>query len=108
MITNQNSIKNLYRNGELIYAEIHLNAIAIKIANSLAFRKTTLFTDQLYQADQDYGRWFVDSQMLRSQYQKAISNQDYERADVLWARYCESRDRTLAAKNRAESLTRSE
>ncbi len=108
LITNQNSIKNLYRNGELIYAEIHLNAIAIKIANSLAFRKTTLFTDQLYQADQDYGRWFVDSQMLRSQYQKAISNQDYERADVLWARYCESRDRTLAAKNRAESLTRSE
>ena len=106
LIISENSIKNIYKNKELLYSEIHLNAIAIKIANLLAFRKTTLHTDQLYQADQDYGRWFVDSQMLRTQYQKAISNQDYDRADVLWARYCESRDRSLSAKNRVESLTR--
>ncbi len=107
LIVNEGSIKSLYRNNELIYKEIHLNAIAIKIANILAFKKQNIFADTLYRADQEYGRWFVDSQMLRAQYQKALSNQDYNRADMLWARYQESRDRTITAKNRAESLIKS-
>lgn len=106
LIVSNGPIKNIVRNNTAIYKEIYLNVVAIKIANLLAFRKTSLITDQIYQADQDYGRWFVDSQMLRSQYQKAISNQEYDRADVLWARYCESRDKTMTAKNRAESLAR--
>ena len=104
LIVSSGSIKSLYRNDELLYNEIHLNAIAIKIANLLAFRKNSIFADSLYNADQEYGRWFVDSQMLRAQYQKALSNQDYDRADMLWARYQESRDRTILAKTRAESL----
>ncbi len=105
LIVSENSIKNIYKRQELIYEQIHLNVVAIKIANLIAFRRTSIITDQLYQADQEYGRWFVDSQMLRTQHQKAISNQDYDRADVLWARYSESRDRTLAAKKRVETLT---
>lgn len=104
LIVTNGSIKSLYRNNELLYNEIHLNAVAIKIANLLAFRKNSVFADTLYKSDQEYGRWFVDSQMLRAQYQKALSNQDYDRADMLWARYQESRDRTVSAKNRAESL----
>jgi hypothetical protein len=107
LIVNEGSLKSLYKNSELLYKEIHLNSIAIKIANVLAFRKHSVFVDALYRADQDYGRWFVDSQMLRAQYQKAVSNQDFERADMLWARYQESRDRTVSAKNRAESLIKS-
>ena len=106
LIVSRGSIKDLVRNTDIIYKDVYLNATAIKLANLLAFRKTNLTTDQLYRADQEYGRWFVDSQLLRAQYQKAISNQDYDRADVLWARYCESRDRSLSAKNRVESLTR--
>jgi hypothetical protein len=106
LIVSKGSIKDLVRNTEVIYKDVYLNAVAIKLANLLAFRKTNLTTDQLYHADQEYGRWFVDSQLLRTQYQKAISNQNYDRADVLWARYCESRDRTHTAKNRVESLTR--
>ena len=106
LIVSRGSIKDLVRNTELIYKDVYLNAAAIKLANLLAFRKTSLVTDQLYRADQEYGKWFVDSQLLRAQYQKAISNQDYDRADMLWARYCESRDRTFAAKNQVESLTR--
>ncbi len=106
LIVSRNSIKDLVRNTELIYKDVYLNATAIKLANLLAFRKTNLTTDQIYSADQEYGKWFVDSQLLRAQYQKAISNQDYERADMLWARYSESRDRTFAAKKRVESLTR--
>ncbi len=106
LIVNDGPIKSLYRNNELLYKEIHLNSVAIRIANILAFRKQSILADELYKADQEYSRWFVDSQMLRAQYQKSISNQDYDRADVFWARYQESRDRTITAKNRAESLVK--
>jgi hypothetical protein len=107
LIVNEGSLKALYRNNKLLYKEIHLNAIAIKMANILAFKKDCISVDTLYRADQEYGRWFVDSQMLRAQYQKAVSNQDFDRADMLWARYQESRDRTISTKNRAESLIKS-
>ena len=104
LIVTEGTIKNIYKHSELLYKEIHLNSVAIKIANLLAFRKGLLVIDNLYRADQDYGRWFVDSQMLRTQYQKAVNSQDYDRADILWARYIESRDRTITAKNHAECL----
>jgi hypothetical protein len=107
LIVSEGSVKSLYRNSELLYKEIHLNSIAIKIANVLALRKDSVFVDALYRADQEYGRWFVDSQMLRAQYQKAVSTQDFNRADILWARYQESRDRTVSTKNQAESLIKS-
>lgn len=105
LIVTEGTIKNIYKHAELLYKEIHLNAVAIKIANLLAFRKDVLIVDNLYKADQEYGRWFVDSQMLRSQYQKAVNNQDFDRADILWSRYIESRDRTMTTKKHAESLT---
>ena len=104
LITNQDNLKFLYRKSQLIYSEIHLNSVAIKMANILALRHSHVSVDVLYRADQEYGRWFVDSQMLRAQHQKAIHVQDYDRADVLWARYSESRDRTVTAKNQAERL----
>lgn len=104
LITNQDNLKFLHRNQQVIYAEIHLNSVAIKMANILALRHSHLSVDLLYRADQEYGKWFVNSQMLRAQHQKAIHIQDYDRADVLWARYSESRDRTITAKNQAERL----
>jgi hypothetical protein len=104
LITNQDNLKFLYRKSQILYAEIHLNSVAIKMANILALRHSHLSVDLLYRADQEYGRWFVDSQMLRAQHQKAIHTRDYDRADVLWARYSESRDRTVIAKHQAECL----
>ena len=108
LITNQDNLKFLYRKSQLIYSEIHLNSVAIKMANILALRHSHVSVDLLYRADQEYGRWFVDSQMLRAQHQKALHNQDYDRADMLWARYSESRDRTFTAKKSAERLLQSE
>ena len=104
LITNQDNLKFLYRKSQVLYTEIHLNSVAIKMANILALRHSHVSVDLIYRADQEYGRWFVDSQMLRAQHQKAIHTQDYNRADMLWARYCESRDRTITAKNQAERL----
>ena len=104
LITNQLNLKFLYRNQQLLYSEIHLNSIAIRMANILALRHTSVAVETLWRADQEYGKWFVDSQMLRAQHQKALHNQDYDRADMLWARYSESRDRTVSAKKQAERL----
>lgn len=103
-IVSTESIKNLWQNETLIYGEIYLNAVAIKLANMLAKRENLAEMNKIYRADQDYGRLFNDSQILRSQYQKALSREDYDRADILWARYCESRDRAVFAKNQAQRL----
>ena len=104
LITNQLNLKFLHRNQQLLYSEVHLNSIAIRMANILALRHTSVAVETLWRADQEYGKWFVDSQMLRAQHQKALHNQDYDRADMLWARYSESRDRTVSAKKQAERL----
>ena len=105
LISSDGPMKHLSQHGEVKYKDISLNCAAIRIANLLARRSTSIQADEIYKADQEYGRWFVDSQLLRAQYQKANSNQDHERADMLWARYCESRDRTSTAKKRAETLS---
>ena len=106
LIVSEGSTKHLKQHGEYKYKEISLNCTAIYIANLLARKSSSIVADQIYALDQEYGKWFVDSQLLRAQYQKAVNNQDHNRADMLWARYCESRDRTVTAKNRVESLAK--
>jgi hypothetical protein len=104
LIVSQGPAKYIYQQDKLFYGEVYLNAAAITIANLLAKRKSTIRIDEIYKADQEYGKWFVDSQLLRAQYEKFKNNQDYDRADMIWARYIESRDRTSSAKKRTEAL----
>jgi hypothetical protein len=103
-ITSEGTVKHIWYCGEPVYREVSLNAVAIKLANMLASKKSRIHADAVYNADQEYGRWFIDSQMLRAQYQKAVANKDHDRADTLWAKYCESKDRTVIAKKKAEQL----
>jgi hypothetical protein len=107
LIVSIGPLKNLYRYDKLFYSNIHLNVAAIRIANLLAKNNDRISAEKIYTADQEYGRWLIDSQMLRTQHEKAISTQDYDRADILWAKYCESRDRTSIAKNQVEALATS-
>lgn len=105
LIISNGNIKDLWQHDQLIYKEVSLNKAAINLANILARNnRATLLSEQIYALDQEYGKWFVESQLLRNQYQKALNNRDYERADTLWARYSESRDRTTLAKDRTEAL----
>jgi hypothetical protein len=103
-IVSDGSIKHLIRGSETVYSNIYLNAVAICLANILARRKIDIRADAVYRADQEYGKWYQDSQMLRARYQQAVNSQDHDRADIMWARYCESRDRAILAKNHAQSL----
>ncbi len=68
LIASRHNIKDIYKKGELVYKDVSLNKAAIKIANLLAQRSNTMLADQIYNADQDYGRKYLDSQMLRSQH----------------------------------------
>ncbi len=103
MIVSQGTNKSLYYKDKPLYTNIHLNITTVRMANLLAKHRNAQ-AEAIYREDQEYGKWFVESQLLRSQYEKAILNKNYDKADVLWARYCESRDKMLAAKNRAEAL----
>ena len=104
LIVSDGSIKDLWQNNQVVYPHVYLNAVAIKLANLLAKNINTVGADAIYRADQEYGKWFNDSQILRKRFQQALENKDTDRADVFWARYCESRDRAIVAKNAAQSL----
>jgi hypothetical protein len=104
LIVSEGSIKHLWQNNELVYEHIYLNAVAIKIANLLARKLSKVTADAIYREDQEYGKWFIDSQILRTRFQQALDVHDTERADILWARYCESRDRAIITKNSAQTL----
>jgi len=104
LIVSEGIVKHLKYIDKFLYKNIYLNAAAIRIANMLAVNKHSIQADNLYRLDQEYGRWYHDSQLLRAQYQRSVNNQDHDRADTLWARYCESRDRAINAKNIVQRL----
>jgi hypothetical protein len=104
LIVSEGSIKHLWQYNVMAYEHVYLNAVAIKLANLLARKIGRVRADAIYRADQEYGKWFTDSQLLRTRFQKALEVHDTERADILWARYCESRDRAVITKNSAQSL----
>lgn len=107
LIKSRDSLKYLYKNGELLYGDIRLNQAAIALANLLARFKYDSRIDQIYNADKDYSKHFIDSQILRASYEKSIKHKDFDRADMLWARYEQARDRTQNAKSRVEALSKS-
>jgi hypothetical protein len=106
LIKSRDNLKYLYRNGDLIYGDIFLNQTAIALANILARSNYDPRADQIYRADKDYSKHFIDSQLLRANYEKSKKNKDFDRADMFWARYEQARDRTKSAKSRVESLSK--
>jgi len=104
LISSEGTYKNLHQYGRVVYKDVSLNVVAIKLANLMAKNSNSVFLDTIYTADQEYSRWFLDSQILRSQYQRALTNKNYEKSDTLWARYCESRDKALTAKHAVTTL----
>jgi hypothetical protein len=104
LIKNRDNLKTVIR-GDTVYKDIFLNSAAVKIANLLALKKSHLRIDELYRADQDYGKWFVESQELLQIHKRLRNSGDHERADVIWAKYQESRDRAESAKIKVDRLS---
>lgn len=105
LIENSGVFKNIKRGDQMLYEGINLNKAAVAIANLLAKYRNSQLADQIFHADREYGKWFADSQMLRSHYEKSLQTKDFVRADIMWARYQESRAKTISAKNKVENLS---
>jgi len=105
LIVNTDNLKNIWRFNQLIYAGVNLNAAAIKLANELAKQGKTQKSNELYLIDQEYGKWLNDSQVHYKNHSRALSKHQHDRADIIWARYCESRDRCNEAKHKVERLS---
>lgn len=104
LIVNHGTIKDIWRDDRLIYPGVSLNVVAIKLANLLALRRGYSTIDRIYSADQDYGRSFADWQLMKEQHDRAIRSKDYDRADMLKARYEDARIKAEQAKKIALSL----
>lgn len=104
LIESNDHLKNLWKKDRLIYKEVSLNDVTIRLANLLARNSSPLFCDQLYRADQEYGRWFVECQFLKQQLYNAEKNRDFNRVDILTARYQDSKTRAETAKRTALGL----
>lgn len=104
LIVNNGTAKDLYRGDQLIYSGISLNAVAIKLANLLALRRGYSHVDRIYNADQDYGRSFADWQMMKEQHDRAVRSKNYQRADMLKARYEDAKIKAEHSKRIALSL----
>jgi hypothetical protein len=102
LIVSRDTVKDIYKKSDLKYKDVFLNRAAITIANLLALNRNITRADDIYRSDQEYSKWFLDSQYLRRQHQKC---QDRDRADILWARYEESKLRAQDARNRVEALS---
>ncbi len=106
LITSDSTSKNIYKNQQLKYSNIYLNSVAIKIAKLLVSKNVSLQADNLYKLDQEYGKWLTESLMLKNKYEKARAAGDHDKADIMQARYIESRERTMSAKIRVDTLAR--
>jgi hypothetical protein len=104
LIKSHGHLKDLWKRDRLIYREISLNDVAIRLANLLARNKNPLHCDQLYKADQEYGKWFAECQVLKQNHYNAVKSKDFNRADTLMAKYEESKIRVESAKKTALGL----
>jgi hypothetical protein len=105
-VINRGSFKDIYDNDQLMYEGIHLNKIAIKIANfaAVSFYKNQLEIAKLYEADRSFGHALSDYLMFREKYQASLLKSDDVRSDIFMARMCYSKDKAEYYKKQALSL----
>ena len=108
LIQSDGPLKNILRNGKVLYKEISLNAVAIRIANLIAKNEKHRLCNELYDLDIKYSKHFVDSKFLIDNYHRAVNSNNTIRADILWTRYEIAKEKAMVAKERAEELARFE
>jgi hypothetical protein len=107
LIASEANLKYLWKRDQLVYKEISLNDVAIKLANLLALNVKNQYCDQLYRADQEYGLYFAEWNFLKQQYHRAVQQEDFDRADILRARYEQCKYRADNAKQSVTILLKS-
>ena len=104
VITVDGNLKTI-RSQRGVFSDVYLNAAAIKIANLLALKKSMAQINAVYRADQIYGRWYAESQNLMIMHQNLITKKNYDKADIIWNKYQESRIKAKAARDKVIELS---
>ena len=103
-IVSEGNLKHIKIKHRIKFEGIFLNMAAVKIANCLAYKRNLDKMKKIYEADQEYGRYFIDSQFLRHSYNHAVEIDDTLKQDILWSRLLERRDRIHLARRTVEDL----
>ena len=106
LIESEGPLKNIKKNGHILYKQISLNAVAIRIANLVAWGKNTKLCDKLYDLDIQYSKHFIESKIFLDNYHRAVNSNNEVRADILWTRYEIAKEKAVYAKDQAEELAR--
>jgi hypothetical protein len=108
LIVSRGSLKDLYRNGDLVIKDISLNKTAIKLANWLAISPMRYQEKikELHDADSKFGTALDEYQLFKDKYHKARTVGDQFRMDLYLARMCYSKDTANYWKNHAQYLAR--
>jgi len=96
--------KHIEVDGTLVYKDISLNKVAIRLANELALRHRSPMLDQLYRLDQEYSRYFIDSSFFLERYHTARNKNDEFREQLMWIRYVDAKEKAKATKEKAEQM----
>ena len=104
LIQSDGPFKNILKKDKLVYENISLNAVAIRIANLLAWNENKGLQDRLFAADLYYSRHYVDSNIFLDRFHRACNAKDELKADIMWTRYEDAKFRAINAKSEAEQL----
>lgn len=104
LIESNGALKNIYKSNTLIYKEISLNAVAIRVANELAKNKNSKLCDELYALDIKYSKYFLDSKFLIDNYHRSVKAKNHIRSEILWIKYIDAKEKALTLKDQAEEL----
>jgi hypothetical protein len=105
LIVSRGCLKDIYYKGELVYPNISLNKVAVRVANLLAtgYRQTPEI-NELIDTDLKFGQALEDYQFFKNKYNNARTLGDQFKIDLYLARMCYSKDAAAYHKTRATSL----
>jgi len=106
LIVSDGPFKDIVKKGKVLYASVCLNAVAIRLANLVAWDRHHNLQKEIFSLDQKYSKYFTDSKIYLNNYHIAVNNNNDIRADILWTRYQDAKERAIILKDQAEDLAR--
>lgn len=99
-------LKDLYFKGDLVYPNISLNKVAVKVANLMAINpvKYSAQIKELIAADIKFGQALADYAMFKDRYNRAKGSTDQFKKDLYMARMCFCKDAAENYKKYAHRL----
>lgn len=104
-ITSNGPIKDVRKNGQIIFSNVTLNKVAIYLATQAALnREYRSDCNNIFKYDQQYGTYLEEARIFKLKYNRCLDKKHYEKADIFYARYQHSREKAETVKKTVISL----